>query len=609
MVWGIWLGGFTLKVLFVLFLALFSNGVQGFMDFWLSFWTVDELSLPDTTYLYIYAILTVVAILTYVFSLVWYWPLALSSARKLHQRALRSLLNGTMGFFESVPGGRILNRFAKDVDVLDQALPESFKTFFSNLIQLSMFIIVIAVAFPWFLIALGPLFLLFMGITLFFKRANRQIRRVEGVTRSPVFQEIATLLTGLRTMKVYGQTPQFVVNLTGRIDSFSSAVVMFWTTSRWLAVRLDLISTAVVLVASIISISLRGTVPPSIAAIAITYSMRLGSFLQWTFRNLAMMESSATSCERIVEYMKEIPNEHDAKFSKDDQVPENWPRKGEIVFENVSVRYNKELPFALCGIDFRVREGEHVGVVGRTGAGKSTLTEVLFRLRELDGGSIRIDGIDISTISLPLLRSRLAIVTQDPVLFGGSLRFNLDPFNQHTNDELWEVLRKVNMVEFAESNGGLEDFMIEDGGLNISAGERQILCLCRIVLKNSTIICLDEATANIDTAYDTVIQNVLRKEFKQSTTLSIAHRLNTVIDSDKILVLDHGLVKEFDHPKVLVGAPSTFRDLLLDTGARSSRSLIHTAKTSTVNHHQHHEKQEDHYLYMEDDFNRLCVEL
>jgi ATP-binding cassette subfamily C (CFTR/MRP) protein 1 len=281
------------------------------------------------------------------------------------------------------------------------------------LLQLLMFAVVISVAFPYFLIALFPVCALFVAVTVYFNRSNRQIRRIEALVRSPVFSEISTLLTGLQTLRVYGQTREFADQLLARADTFSSAVFMFWSLSRWLALRLDLTCSVVVLVASVIAVSLRGVVSASFAAIAITYSMRMSSFLQWTFRNLSIMESSAVSAERLIEYADDIPTEPQGGSS---DVPENWPDKGEIEFDNVSVRYAPQLPLSLRSLQLRVGAGQHVGVVGRTGAGKSTLASVLFRLRELDSGVIRIDGIDISLLSLKTLRSRLSIITQVTLL-------------------------------------------------------------------------------------------------------------------------------------------------------------------------------------------------
>lgn len=441
-----------------------------------------------------------------------------------------------------------------------------------------MFCVVISVAFPWFLIALFPVFALFVTLTLYFNRSNRQVRRLEALVRSPVFSEISTLLTGLQTLRVYGQTEDFARQLLRRSDTFSSAVFMFWSLSRWLALRLDLICAGIVLVACIIAVSLRGIVSASFAAIAITYSMRMGSFLQWTFRNLSLMESAAVSAERLIEYANDVPEEPQGGSTA---VPEGWPARGEIEFDNVSVRYAPELPLSLKSLQLTVEPGEHVGVVGRTGAGKSTLASALFRLRELDGGTIRVDGVDISLLALKTLRSRLSIITQESVLFQGSLRFNLDPFDQHSNEELWTVLRRVGLAELVSGGGGLE-FPVEDGGANLSAGERQVLCLARVMLSRSSVVVLDEATSNVDAAFDQVIQSVVREEFRSSTILCIAHRLHTIIDSDRVLVLDRGQLMEFDRPARLVSRPSMFRDLLLDTGIESSRSLIRAATAASA---------------------------
>ncbi len=366
-VWRTWVGGMSAAALLVLLLAVLAFSTQGFMDFFISYWVADSLHLPSTTYLFVYAILTVFVLLCYLAYLCFFWPLALRASQMLHNRAFDRVLRGTMAWFESVPSGRVLNRFAKDVDVTDHGLPEAFKVFFGNVLQLVMFSVVISVAFPFFLIALFPVFFIFLAVTLYFNRSNRQIRRLEALVRSPVFSEISTLLTGLQTLRVYGQTGDFARQLLRRVDTYSSAVFMFWSMSRWLALRLDLTCALVVFVSSLISVSLRGMVAPSYAAIAITYSMRMGSFLQWTFRNLSLMESSAVSAERMIEYAEDIPIEAQGGATA---VPEGWPAQGRIEFEGVSVRYAPELPLSLKGLQLTVEAGQHVGVVGRTGAGK-----------------------------------------------------------------------------------------------------------------------------------------------------------------------------------------------------------------------------------------------
>jgi ABC-type multidrug transport system fused ATPase/permease subunit len=345
----------------------------------------------------------------------------------------------------------------------------------------------------------------------------------------------------------------------------------------------------------------KGTLPPSFAAIAITYSLRMGSFLQWTFRNLSLMESSAVSAERLIEYADDIPQEPQGGW---EDIPADWPSRGKIEVQNASLRYAPDLPPSLRYLSLTVLPGQRVGIVGRTGAGKSTFASALFRLRELDTGVIRIDGLDISQLSLRLLRSRLSIITQEPVLFQGSLRFNLDPFDEHSNEELWAVLQRVGLAELANANGGLE-WAVQDGGQNLSAGERQVVCLARVLLRPSKVVVLDEATSNVDSRFDNLIQSVIRSsDFASSTVLCIAHRLNTIIDSDRILVLDKGEAVEYDHPAALVRQPSLFRDLLLDTGGETSSALIKTATMARIDQREEERETEGEHYYnsMETDF-------
>ncbi len=335
---------------------------------------------------------------------------------------------------------------------------------------------------------MAPVAIAFFWLTLYFNRTNRQIRRLEGLLRSPVFSDMSTLLSGLQTLRVYNQTEEFSRRLLWRVDRFSSSVYMFWSLSRWLSTRLDFLCACLVLSASIFSVAFKGTLPSSFSAIAITYTLRMGSFLQWTFRNLSLMEASAVSAERLMEYGDSIPLETQGGWK---DLPADWPSEGRIEVENASMRYAPELPLSLRSLSLSVLPGQRVGIVGRTGAGKSTFASALFRLRELDTGTVRIDGLDISQIDLRVLRSRLSIITQEAVLFQGTLRFNLDPFSQHSNERLWEIIERVQLAELVRANGGLE-WQIQDGGSNLSAGERQVVCLARVLLRPSKVVVLDE---------------------------------------------------------------------------------------------------------------------
>ena len=597
-----WIAGFGWLVIWVVAIALLSFGLQAFIDFWLRFWIDGAFAgFSSQLYLGIYALLAALAIVLYALYLQLYWPLALKSAGNLHDKVFRRMMKGKISWFEATPEGRILNRFAKDVDVVDQQLPESVKVFVGNAIQLVSFVAVISVAFPFFLIALGPLCLLFFLITRYFTRANRQIRRIEGVARSPVFSGLGNLLTGLVSLRTFGQTDTFIDQLHSNVDGYTSAVVMFWSTSRWLGLRLDLLCSIIVLVASIIAVALRGSIPASTAGIAITYSMRLGSFLQWTFRNKAILESSATSAERLIEFTQ-LPVEDDSATM---DPPKDWPSRGLISFDSVVYKYAADLPPALSGLSFKVLAGEHIGICGRTGAGKSSLVGSLFRMRELAAGTIRVDGVDIA--SLPLtFRKSISIITQESTLFSGPVRFSLDPYREHSNESIWEALALVELSSMVEQNGGLEDFILTEGGSNLSSGERQLLCLVRVILKkDKRILIMDEATASIDQASDELVQRIIQTQFSGLTILSIAHRLGTIIDADKVLLLENGKVREFDSPKKLVSDASLFRDLVLDTGAESSRSLIRTATERTVL--QVAVVDEDVEYDFEDDFDRIQV--
>jgi len=301
----------------------------------------------------------------------------------------------------------------------------------------------------------------------------------------------------------------------------------------------------------------------AIVGLGLVYSLQITGLLQWTVRTGVETENNMTAVERLEHYANNIPKEEDAVVTKNYcEVPEEWPQNGGIVIKNAFMRYRPELPLVLKGLDLEIKPREKIGIVGRTGSGKSSLIIALFRIVNIEKGSIFVDGKDISTVSLHKLRSKLALIPQDPVLFSGTIRRNLDPFEEHDDDAVWEALRMVEMNAFVETLEGKLNYSVNEGGDNLSAGQRQLLCVGRALLRDAKIIVMDEATASVDSETDSKLQNMIRNQFENRTVLCIAHRLETILDSDRIAVLSDGKLEEYDTPENLMKTDGIFSGLI-----------------------------------------------
>ena len=436
-----------------------------------------------------------------------------------------------MSFFDTTPMGRITNRFAKDVDVMDNMLTDSMRMFFFTMAMiLSVFCLIIAYYY-YFAIALVPLTIMFLFSAGYYRASAREMKRHEAVLRSVVFSRFGEAVTGISTIRAYGMQKQFARSVNESLDSMDGAYFLTYANQRWLAVRLDAVGTLLVFTVGILVVTSRFSINPSIGGLVLSYILTIVQMIQFTVRQLAEVENNMNSTERIHFYGTQL--EEEAPLHLGD-VPQSWPDKGEIVFDDVQMRYRAGLPLVLQGLSMHVKAGERIGVVGRTGAGKSSIMSTLFRLVELSGGTISIDGIDIATVGLHDLRSRLAIIPQDPTLFKGTIRSNLDPFNEHTDLELWNSLRQADLVgseqAIDDESGRIHlDSSVEDEGLNYSLGQRQLLALARALVRGSQIIVCDEATSSVDFETDQKIQRTIVRGFKGKTLLCIAHRLKTII--------------------------------------------------------------------------------
>jgi ATP-binding cassette, subfamily C (CFTR/MRP), member 1 len=543
----------------LIFLALIlSQGANIATSLWLSWWTSDQYGYSTGVYIGVYAALgTVQALLMFAFSLML-TIFGTNASKSLLRMAVTRTLRAPMSFFDTTPLGRITNRFSRDVDVMDNNLTDAMRMYFLTLAMiLSVFALIIAY-FHYFVIALVPLAILFILASGYYRSSAREVKRFESVLRSVVFAKFGEGLSGVATIRAYGLKDTFTNALRKSIDDMNSAYYLTFSNQRWLSIRLDLIGNLLVFTTGVLVVTSRFSVSPSIGGLVLSYILGIVQMLQFTVRQLAEVENGMNAVERLLYYGREL--EEEAPEHTIDIRP-SWPEKGEIVFDQVEMRYRANLPLVLKGMSMHVRGGERIGIVGRTGAGKSSIMSTLFRLVELSGGHITIDGLDISTVGLHDLRSRLAIIPQDPTLFRGTIRSNLDPFGEHTDLELWSALRQADLVpsdaspeEMAAGNKPKDanrmglDTVVEEDGLNFSLGQRQLMALARALVRGSRIIVCDEATSSVDMETDDKIQATMAAGFRGRTLLCIAHRLRTIVGYDRICVMDAGRIAELDTP-------------------------------------------------------------
>ncbi|XP_046853330.1 ATP-binding cassette sub-family C member 5-like isoform X2 [Xenia sp. Carnegie-2017] len=489
----------------------------------------------------------------------------LRASSSLHNQVFNAVTRSPMEFFDTTPTGQILNRFSKDIDEIDTRLSFLVEAFILNITFLLSTIVLIVVLFYWFIIALVFFLAVFIFLNITFRRSVRELKRLDNISRSPIFSHISASVQGLSTLHAYGKTEEFSQQFEKLLDKNTLPFFVFNVSHRWLAVRLDLITVGITTVTALLVVLLRDDVPAALGGLAITYAIRISGLLQFTVRLSAETEAIFTSVERVLHYIDNLKSE--APSSIPDKTPdEHWPSMGSLSMTGVKMKYRENLPLVLKGITCNIKAQEKIGIVGRTGSGKSSIGVVLFRLVEPVEGIITIDGIDTLKIGLDDLRSKLSIIPQDPVLFIGTVRYNLDPFNKHSDEEVWLALEQSHMKETISDLPLKLQAPIIENGENFSVGERQLMCMARALLRNCKILMLDEATAAIDAKTDEKIQETIRKAFKNCTMLTIAHRLNTVMDSDKIMVMEQGQIVEFDKPSTLLAnKDSIFSSLVAAT--------------------------------------------
>ncbi|KAJ3280788.1 hypothetical protein HDU79_011375 [Rhizoclosmatium sp. JEL0117] len=466
------------------------------------------------------------------------------SARILHNSMLENIVRLPQSYFDTTPLGRILNRFSKDVYTVDEVLPRVFQGYTRTLFTVLAVLVINTIGNWMYALFVIPLSLLYIYFQRYYLSTSRELKRLDSTSRSPIYAHFQETLAGVGTIRAYSQCPRFITTNEYRVDYNMKAYYPSVSSNRWLAVRLEFIGSLIVFgsaMFAVVSIAVNGYVSASLVGLALTYSLNVTQSLNWLVRQSCEIETNIVSVERMKEYI-EIPQEAPYLIPRQ-APPATWPENGVIEFRDYEARYREGLELVLRQLSFHVNANEKIGIVGRTGAGKSSLTLALFRIMEPANGTIVLDGVDITKIGLYDLRSKLTIIPQDPFVFQGTVRENLDPFGTATDGELWDALAAANMkTVVAELDGKLEAQLLQ-GGENLSVGQRQLLCLARAVLRKSRVMVLDEATAAIDYETDNIIQKTIRDLAKHSTVITIAHR---------ILVLDHGKVAELDTPQNLL---------------------------------------------------------
>ncbi|XP_063535449.1 multidrug resistance-associated protein 1 [Cydia strobilella] len=558
----------VVTVLMNLILQVFQVG----SNYWLAVWSNDGDMLVNGTvdkekrdlYLGVYGGLGVGQVMSVSVSSLALYLGTLAAARALHCGLLAGVLRApTIGFFDCTPVGRVLNRFSKDVDVIDNVLPMTLRGWTSCFFAVLGTLFVISVSTPIFLVVIVPVGVLYYVIQRFYVATSRQLKRLESVSRSPIYSHFGESVTGATTIRAYAVTQRFEEESERGVDHNQSCYYPSCIANRWLAVRLEMIGNLIIFCAALFAVLGREDGNPGVVGLSVSYALQITQTLNWLVRMTSEVETNIVAVERIKEYAE---TQQEAVWTVEKGPGSTWPETGALQLEGLTLGYRAGEP-ALRGVTCAVAPRDKLGIVGRTGAGKSTLTLGLFRIVEAMSGRILIDGIDISTIGLHQLRSRITIIPQDPVLFSGTLRMNLDPFDAYSDDDIWRSLEHAHLKNFVQGLSAGLRHEIAEGGENLSVGQRQLVCLARALLRKTPLLVLDEATAAVDLETDELIQKTIRSEFAGCTVLTIAHRLNTIMDSTRVMVLDKGQLVEYAAPdQLLQDRNSVFYGMAKDAG-------------------------------------------
>ena len=518
-------------------------------SWWLGYWSAGAgyaKKINASEGLSVYAGLSGIAVLLSVVAYGVASKLGQNAARSLHNHMLDGLLKAPMAFFDRTPLGRLVNLFSKDLYTIDEELPVTLAMWLSVATSCSATIATVAFATPWFLAVVFPLGFLYFGTMKYFIPSVRELKRLDATSRSPVFSAFGEALDGATTIRAFRAEERFSRDQSTKLRTNLKAYFLGTACNRWLAVRLEFLGTLTTGAAAFLAVA--GNTAPYKAGLSLTYALSVTQALNWFVRMNADLENNSVAVERVVDQSRVV-----AEKDGTEEPPQNWPSHGSLEVSNLKLRYRPELPLVLKGLTFSVEGGTKLALVGRTGSGKSSFLLALLRLAPpSQGSSITVDGVDVLRCSLASLRRRVSMIPQDPVLFSGDVRFNVDPFNASSDEEVRRALVDAQL----EARTSL-DAQVEEGGRNFSLGERQLLCLARACLRRSKLLLLDEATSAVDEALDAAVQRAIRRTFRDATVVCIAHRINTISDYDRVLVLDDGEVVEDGVPAVLAKDPQS----------------------------------------------------
>ncbi|CAH2099918.1 unnamed protein product [Euphydryas editha] len=617
-------GGRTSKIIFMVVLLVIGQLSATLCDYWVTFWTnevtlmkeresnstvkdYDKVTTPvnstfsltsyfsgielqpnlnlysligplDTSqYLYVYTTLIICCIFFIMARAFMFFKVCMTASRNLHNDMFHSMLRGVMRFFDTNSSGRILNRFSKDIGALDELLPRFLLECIQIYLVMFSILALNAAALVWTLLPTTIILLLFYVILQIYLKSAQSIKRLEGTTRSPVFSHMSATLNGISTIRSAGAQQRLIQEFDRYQDIHTSTWSSYLASGVTLGFWLDFICVVyltIVIVAFLVIDS--KTVFSGNVGLAISQTLILTGMLQFGVRQTAEVISQMTSVERILQYTHIEREPQWEKGTK--ETPKGWPWRGRVEFRNCYMKYTPEDLPVLKNLNLVIESGWKVGIVGRTGAGKSSLISSLFRLAILEG-EVLIDDVDTAYLSLQELRSKISIIPQEPVLFSASIRYNLDPFNCYDDEKLWKALEAADLKAVIPAL----DFKVSEGGSNFSLGQRQLVCLARAILRGNRILVLDEATANVDPKTDEFIQKTIRKRFSDCTVITVAHRLNTIMDSDRVMVMDSGCLVEFDHPYRLLNNPEGyFTKMVKETSEKMSAQLYEIAKKTYI---------------------------
>jgi ABC-type multidrug transport system fused ATPase/permease subunit len=598
--WYFQMGGYALLLLAIL-VSLGGAGSYSYSSFYLSHWgkaayrnamSGHPLSTTENVnYVSRYGLLSSMAIVSSTIRSMIFVVMGVKASKQMHSLLLRGVVSSPVAHFDTTPIGRILNRFTTDLTIADETIATNM-AFVLSMVS-SIFGVIGSIAYTtkgMILTLFGPLLILYYFVQLYFRRTNTELKRLENITRSPIYSEFNQALAGVKSLRCYQLQDFFIHRMEGYVDTNSGIWLIQQLIKWWLTLRLETMGGMISFFVAALAAGETLFIEKQYVSLSLQAAFSLVSTVKYLVLIGSEVEANMNSVERIKHYSESIASEEtptitsrylpkeethekgeavvdteerregDGQQLLPQEIPMNWPEYGAISFKKVSMSYHGG-PLVLKGVSFDILPCEKIGIAGRTGCGKSSLMVALYRFENLQGGSIEIDGIDISRVPLETLRSRIGIIPQEPVIFSVTIRFNLDPFDSFSDEELWSVLECVHMKETILSlpNGLLE--AVSEGGENFSVGQRQLLCIARLLLRKPKVLVMDESTSSIDNETDALIQKMIRNKFDECTVLTIAHRLHTVIDSDRILVMDQGRVCQFENPKELTQRDGLFADL------------------------------------------------